>query len=121
MKVFEKVDNEGNILRREGTAIFLKLKREKRTRRIGDINNRILYMTRKRNRHIHVKSNSYGFNHWLLDNAKLFDYIVIQDEMGAYKIKKDYIVKKGDFLFFKQTGFEKQIFLSVEDIERFKI
>ena len=82
--------------------------------------NRVLKLKRKRDRHLHYKSNSYGFNYHIISNGTLFDCVLLNDEYGSYKIPKE-IILKGKFLFFKQQGFEKQIFLPLTEIVKYKI
>jgi hypothetical protein len=55
-----------------------------------------------------------------LDNAKLFDDVLLIDDSGAYLIPRKYILEEGKFMNFKNNGgFELQIFLSLDLIEDF--
>jgi hypothetical protein len=103
--------------------LSLKLKSEKKLRRIGTVtkSTRTLEIKRKRDKHLHIKSNSYGFNYQVLDNKKTFDTIRLSDEFCDWKIPLSFIMEKGSFLFFKQQGFEKQIFVTLEQIEQFRV
>lgn len=101
----------------------LKLQSEQgRKRLIGviDEKERVMTIRRKRSKHLHYMSNSYGFNHFILDKAKLFDDVLLYDEFGAYRIPRKYILENGKFMNYKYNGgFELQIFLSLELITEF--
>lgn len=103
--------------------LSLKLKSEQgRKRLLGliDEKSRVMTIRRKRDKHLHYKTNSYGFNHFILDNAKLFDDVLLIDDCGAYLIPRKYILEEGKFMNFKNNGgFELQIFLSLDLIEDF--
>ena len=119
------VDNEGNELSVEPNGrVVLKLSSEKRSRNIGTITNRTLYVERCSLRHLHRKSNSYGFNYHLLKDFKTFGSVVVKvDGSEFYKIPKHVILEKGKIMFFKKTdtgSFEVQIFLNRNDLERFR-
>lgn len=103
--------------------LFLKLKSEGFRRHIGTItkSTKTLRITRDRSRHLHYMSNSYGFNHHVLSEGTLFNKISLSDQHENWKIPKEYILENGKFLFFKGQGFERQIFLSLEEITQFKI
>ncbi len=70
--------------------------------------------------HLHRISNSYGFNYQLLDEAKKFDFVRIIAADAEYKIPRTEILSKGSFLFFKEQGFERQIFVKLEELNNFK-
>ena len=119
-------DNQGNKfifdMFPDSIQIKLKLANEQRTRHIGHINcKRQFVVKRRQSAHLHIKSQSYGFNHYLLENAKRFDTILLTDETGSYLINRLEILKEGKFLFFKQQGFELQIFYPIEKIYKNKI
>lgn len=115
-------DGDGNEIRVFDKTLSLKLKSERRSRRIGVINSkRQLYIQRKRDRHLHYKSKSYGFNFSIINAAKKFDSVLLSDEKGRYLIPNKIILEEGKFLYFKQLGFEKQIFLSLEIINNYKL
>ncbi len=128
MKVADNIlsDNDGNFIRvhdtKETRVISLKLKTETKERLIGTLSkvNRELIVTRIRAKHLMIKSNSYGFNYHVLSKAKQFDHVRLEDDYDAYLIPVSYILEQGKFLFFKQQGFEKQIFLSLESMKQFK-
>jgi len=120
-------DENGNMLLayNDGKSILisLKLREETRYRDLGtiDISNRIIKMVRDSKKHIMRKISGYGFNHKLLFDAKTFDKINLKDENSTWSIPKSYILENGSFLHFKEQGFERQIFISLKEIEKFKV
>lgn len=102
--------------------VFLKLQSESKKRRLGYIDRpaRTLVVERKRGKHLHWKSNSYGFNYLFLSKAKSFDTVTLKDEYGTYEIKVSTILNNGK-LHFKKQGFELQVFLALEIIQNHKI
>jgi len=116
-------DKQGNRLIRKKTTMHLALKGAKSLREIGRINfnARTMSTYRSRTKHLHRQSNSYGFNHYLIKNAVTFDSVLLKDEYGMYRISCEVILKDGFFLYFKQEGFELQIFLSLDTINKYKI
>lgn len=103
--------------------LSLKLKSEKKLRRIGTVtkSTKTIDIKRKRGKHLHIKSNSYGFNYEVLDNKKSFDTVRLSDEISDWKIPLSFIMENGSFLFFKQQGFERQIFVTLEQIEPYRV
>lgn len=114
-------DNEGNKIENIGGNLFLRLKGEARSRKIGWIYNGILYVSRIRDKHLHRKSNSYSFNHHIIANAKTFNRVSIRDEKGVYNLKNEEMLDKGEFLFSQEKGFEKQLFVSLDYLESKKL
>ena len=102
--------------------VVLKLNTEIRSRLLGYINikSKSIKIIRKKEVHLLYKNNSYGFNHTLLADAKTFDKILLKDELNSWKIPTKFILENGKFLFFKEQGFEKQIFVSLEQLNQFK-
>lgn len=117
------IDELGNELFTKGKTIFLKLVEENYSRRIATIRleNESLFMSRQYDKHRHKKSDSYGFNYRVLKMAKHVKYIDLRDEHNVYRIPIDFILSKGEFLFFKQKGFEKQIFVPIPDLKEFLV
>jgi hypothetical protein len=113
-------DNFGNniVISDGGKNISLKLKAENKKREIGTINleERYLEVKRIKAKHLFRKTNSYGFNHYILSNAKKFDKVMLSDDDGRWLIPIKLILEKGHFLHFKNDGFELQIFLSLDII-----
>mgnify|MGYP003135346640 FL=1 len=118
-------DTEGNsIIATKVTAnqINLYLNILGKSKNIGWVDpiNRVFRVKRKRAKHLLKKADSYGFNYHIVSTGQLFDYVLLTDEYGTYKIPKE-VVLSGKFLFFKQQGFEKQIFLTLTEIEKYDI
>ena len=116
-------DKQGNRIIRRKSVMCLALKGAKSLREIGkiDFKTRTMSTYRSRVKHLHRQSNSYGFNHYLIKNTVTFDKVLLRDGYGKYLIPCDVILEEGYFLYFKQEGFELQIFLSLEVINRYKL
>ena len=127
-EVFKTIsDDSGNLVlcKNNGKRIVLslKLRTHTKTRRIGVINieRKVFEVKRKRAKHLFRKNSSYGFNHKLLADAKLFNKIRLSDEQCEWLIPKEFILENGSFLHFKSAGgFERQIFIPLTEIEAFK-
>ena len=129
-------DEAGNFIIVDGEFLKIKLKTEVgRIRMVGqiDFEKRILHVIRHRSRHLHQKSKSYGFNYYVLSTAVTFDKIMLKEVsgsmtrtgnggkvLGRYIIPVDVILEKGHYLPESSSGFELQIFLTLEDMEQFK-
>ena len=105
----------------------LELTSEKgRRREIGTIykRERIFDVKRKRDAHLHRKSNSYGFMYAIIKELKSFDRVRLWDEFGRYLIPKDVIMNEGSVMNFKNSAdgesYELQYFLPLPRIETFK-
>jgi hypothetical protein len=82
---------------------------------------RQLEVMRERSKHLFRKFNAYGFNHHILANATLFDHVLLKEDNGVYNVPKEVILEKGKFMNFKNHGgFELQIFLPLDEIEKYK-
>lgn len=116
-------DEYGNKLYRRKDTIFLQLTTEERPRKLGVIDEeyQVIVINRDPSKHLHRLSNSYGFNFQLLKNATVFNSIRLIIENEHYLIPISLIKEKGKFLFFKQQGFEKQVFLDLDEILNCKI
>jgi hypothetical protein len=104
--------------------IKLKLKKEKFARLLGYVktSEKTFYCNRDSKRHLLVKADSYGFNYNLINEAKRFDKVLLCiDKIDKYLIPNDFILSNGSFLWFKNEGFERQIFLKRAEIERFNV
>lgn len=103
--------------------ITLHLKGKKAGRNIGRVRlaDRVLEVSRKRDKHLMLKANAYGFNEYVLREAKRFDKIELKDEYGTYLFSRQLVLDMGKYLHFKEEGFEKQIFLSLNIITNHKI
>ncbi len=95
----------------------------RRKRRIGVVtkSTKTLVIKRKRSLHLFWKGNAYGFNEYILKNAKTFDVIRLSDEVHEWKVPVDFILKNGKHLNFKQQGFELQLFVSLEQLGPYRV
>lgn len=119
---FRQQDVHKNLLYIENGNVFLKLVKEEKQRKLGviDYNSRT-FITRRKPSHLFKKSNSYGFNDSLLATATQFDQILLKEKGGHYIIPVTTVMEKGKYMNFLQQGFERQIFLSLDEIEKYKI
>jgi hypothetical protein len=120
-------DEQGNLVRcinnGKKVALSLKLVENPKSRKIGSIviSTKTLEVKRSREKHLFRKNSSYGFNHKLLKDAKLFDKVRLSDEYCEWLIPKTFILENGSFLHFKDNGgFERQIFIEIDKLNEFK-
>ena len=119
--------DDDNSLQIKSNDRLIKLKlllKGDKPRKIGTItkSTRTIEMKRKRDIHLFRKANSYGFNHYVLSESKHFDWVRLKDDCGNHwKIPKSYILESGKFLHFKCEGFERQQFVSLEELEQFRV
>lgn len=104
-------------------VVYLKLKSEIRRRRIGyvTVSTRTFHIKRNRAEHLLVNANAYGFNEYVITNQTSFDVVNLSDDQEHWKIPVEIIKEKGSYLWFKEQGFEKQLFLSLEQLAPYKI
>jgi len=127
MKSKSPPDEYGNYfeteLKKDWLIISIKLEKDIKLREIGKVNvkERFIEMKRNRSKHLFRKNNSYGFNEFLIRASKTFDKVKLIDDLGTYLFPKTEILEKGKYLFFKEQGFEKQLFLQLEEINKFKV
>lgn len=124
----QKIDAEGyNYVRTSANektiTVWLKLKSERRKRLIGHItiSTKTLRITRDRNKHLFIKGLAYGFNDYVMANAKRFDTIWLKDQNSDWKFPISLVREQGRYLNFKEQGFERQRFLSLEQLEPYKV
>lgn len=112
--------NEKNLI-----DIYLKLKSERHRRHVGTVveKTRRFHVERSEDVHLLIKGNAYGFNHYILKEAKKFDTVVIHEKnsKNIYEIERTELLQRGRFMFFKQQGFELQIFLNREVMKNFQV
>ncbi len=105
-------------------ALHLQLESEgSRKRKIGVVtkSTKTLVIKRSRSKHLLVKGNAYGFNQHILKEAKTFDTVRLSDEHSDWKIPVEYILSEGKHLMFKQQGFELQLFLTLTQLEKYRV
>jgi hypothetical protein len=123
-----QVDVNGNLLEIAEAGNYLQLKlflaSERRGRAIGLIHcpSREFRVERKRHRHLFKKFNAYGFNHYIMENAQRFDWVVLDDGYERWRVPREVILKHGQFLNFKNHGgFELQIFISLHQLAPYAV
>jgi hypothetical protein len=119
------LDEKGNelIAKTNGNVISLYLKLVEKTERllgIIDKKEKTFQIRRNREKHIFKRNKSYGFNHYVLKNAKTFDKIYLLDDVTSWIIPVKFILENGSFMQFQQQGFELQIFIPLEKIAQFE-
>ncbi len=66
-------------------------------------------------KHLHYKSESYGFNYELLRDG-IFVWVVVHLPFNELLVtSRNHILEKGSFLHFASQGFERQIFLPLTE------
>lgn len=105
--------------------VTLSIATEGRTRKLGVIKEKMLFVDRNSEKHLHRKSNSYGFNYYLLKLAKSFESVAInEDDDVLYVVPKETILSMGKVMYFKNSedgnSFEVQIFLNRDIIKTYK-
>jgi len=120
------IDDEGGnklqIKQNDKLIILTLLLKDDKPRRIGTVtkSTRTIEMKRKRATHLFRKGNAYGFCHYVLNNQTTIDWVRLSDDTETHwKIPVKFILDNGRFLFFKEQGFEKQLFVSLEELEQF--
>jgi len=118
------VSEEGEVYI-DSHAIYIKLRAESYRRKIADLakydGSLVLLMKRNRDKHMQRVNRSYGFNEFTLRFAKKATHIYLIDDRGEYLIPIAEIRERGQYLHFKSSGLEKQLFYSIYAIERHKI
>ena len=119
-KIF--TDDYGNIVFVKNNAIRLRIKGKRRVRKLFTIHKplNLIYCERDRKKHLHIKSNSYGFNWHVLMKAEIIENVLLKDKEGLYLIPIEIIKDIGQFMHFKEQKFELQIFLPLEEIIKYK-
>ena len=94
-----------------------------RKRKLGVItkSTKTMEMKRKRSEHLFWSGNAYGFNQYVIQEAKLFDKIRLSDEHDNWVVPVKAILEQGRHLNFKQRGYELQLFLTLEQLSQFKV
>lgn len=117
-------DKVHSVASKKTIVVSLQLASEgKKKRRIGVITRSTKTMVIKRSRALHLfyTGQAYGFNEYILKHAQMFDTIRLGDEYANWKIPVKFILENGRYLNFKQQGFEKQLFVSLDQLEQFKV
>lgn len=110
-------DQKGNIILSEkskkGEKFYLYLQGAEYRRLLGELIENTLFIKRDREKHLHHKTNAYGFNNALIHNLEPSIKVVIKESKRKLKLTStiEDILKNGKYLFFMSEGFEKQIFM----------
>lgn len=116
-----------NYIRIQSNDRLIKLKlclKGSAPRFIGTItkSTRTIEMRRKMAIHLFRKGNAYGFNQYILNESKSFDWIRLRDDAGNdWKIPKKFILENGRHLNFEEQGYELQLFVPLEMLEPFRV
>jgi len=96
-------------------------------RRVGVVtkSTRTIEMKRKNSVHLFRKISmrgGFGFCLYVLKEQTSIDWVRLSDDEGNHwKIPVKFILDNGQILFFKQQNFEKQIFVTLEELEQFLV
>lgn len=92
-------------------------------RQIGyiDIPKRTFYCYRDSSKHLHIKTNSYGFNYFLTEDRFGIDKIDVRIDKTHYQFGVDVLREQSQVLNFKAQGFEVQRFLPLEIIMEHRV
>lgn len=105
-------------------SIHLYLNKEAKSRELGvvDTSTRVFKTVRNPDKHLFRKNNAYGFNEHMIKTAKKFDFVhLVEQDGNEYLFPKSLIEEKGSYLHFKSEGFERQLFLTIYDLQPFKV
>lgn len=105
-------------------TVFIHLESEgTRKRKIGVVtkSTKTISIFRTREEHLFRQGNAYGFNEYVIRNQTSFDKISLFDGVEYWKFTVDFLLKNGKYLMFKEQGFERQLFLSLEQLAPYKI
>jgi len=112
------IDDIGNSVDVSGSGLITLTLKNTTKRKIGKIVGDTAFISRSLFTHVHRNSKSYGINELLT----LFpiSFIQLKDESGTYRIPVD-IVKGSPARIFAQKGYEKQLFVPLDTIKKYKI
>ena len=121
---YDMVDTHGNRIYSKGATVYLKLAGGGKIRRLGviDPKEKVFAIKRRREDHLFLKWNSYGFNHHFFSTpTKAFNKILLEDEYGKYLFPVSQIINNDSvYLHFLGKKYERQVFLPLEIINTFK-
>jgi hypothetical protein len=120
--VFRILYNEYS--RQVSATVYLKLLNSgSYPRQIGyiDIPKRTFHCFRDSHKHLHVKSNSYGFNYCLTDERFGIEKINVRIDKTSYVFDIELLNNESHVLNFKSQGFEVQKFLAFDTIKKYRV
>jgi hypothetical protein len=102
-------------------AVMLEM-RNKPAKQIAKLTTDSLLIKKDRNKHLFRRNNSYGLNRLLLTNLPSdITTVIISDEKGVYKIPLQTILKDPETINFDLQGYEPQVLVKIDLIEKFKV
>lgn len=116
-------DKDGNVLYTEGRGDlkwYTLLSSATAPKLIGTMSGNILQVKRDKSKHLMRINNSYGFSDLMVQNLPPDASVLVKDQDGEYLIPKRVFLQSGSYLAFKKSGYETQIFLSLDVIHRYK-
>jgi len=121
-KIMNREDAYGNrIEMSKYGSLRLILASENRERGIGglliteDEPDIVYYVKNSKEKYIFKKLKAWGINAFVILNLKPTDKIIIKTNKKNYETTVKNVLEKGQYYFFKEQGFEKQIFLPLEE------
>lgn len=121
MKVSDKTGSELHI---HANVVYLKLQREKFSRRLGTLDSirKLLVSQYTYGKDLFFSPNCFGFNYYLISNPQGFNRIQINtNEHETFIIPVPYILKNGRFIHFAMQGIEQQVYINISELIKFKI
>ena len=100
--------------------------RKPETRWIGKMdrpNNQVI-VRRYEEAHRFQNMNGFGFNRLLCDKMKEdagCSFFYVKTKYGEFRVPVKELLKQGEHYHFKAQGFELQIFMSLEQLEKYKV
>ena len=116
-EIKENIDSHGNRWYMDGNIILLKLFKEKNPRKIGTLFDNRLITFRNRAKHLMKSNNSYGFNEEVIKSIDV-EYIDLYEDIQMFRIPRQLLLEGGQTLEEQGDGYEKQLFLSISEIEK---
>tara|TARA_R100001198_G_C5243345_1_gene221703 strand:+ start:29240 stop:29629 length:390 start_codon:yes stop_codon:yes gene_type:complete len=113
-------DSAGNKLTIAGGEVKLDLAHKTKTRNIGRFiktSENTIYFKRARERNMFLKKPSWGIHWEVLNLLSDNDSINITTEFCTYWVNVKKAKETGEFLHFKNQGFEKQFFIPIESFD----
>lgn len=118
-RIVDAKDSLNNSWFKDGESIYLKLANETKNRLLGKVKGNTFFVKRIREKHLFKKNESYGFSINIIDQLNV-DYIELYEDSGVFKFSVDVLKQFGDYLHFKDEGFERQLFLPLSIINQYR-
>lgn len=116
-------DSGGNKWFVKDKVVYLHLSSETSTRKLGILHENRFILYRVRKKHRFNKTDSYGFSYEVISGLKdkaQITSVDLYDDFGMYRIPIE-VIGNGEFLFFQEVGYEKQLFVPIPIIETYRI